>query len=161
MHSLRRSPTLNIAKKAGGSGGEGCCHYSARAIWPRLYIENMQSVMSQCISLSSVWHLSSLLPSMGCSLLFWLSAALMILLFLASPHQDYRHLVEQNGSAATHITPRNFPLPPAPSLTLPFSLPHWLRQAGLSLRGTAWWIIANLLSFWNESSLPPFSCVCK
>lgn len=118
LHLLRRSPRLNIARRAGGSGGKGCCHYSARAIWLRLYIENMQSVMSQCISLSSVWHLSSLLPSMGCSLLFGCQLSWWFYCSRPAFTETTATLWSKKDTMPAPFTQRHFPRPLPRSLFL-------------------------------------------
>lgn len=86
----------------------------------------------------------------------------MILLFLAIFHQGYRHLVEHNGNVPAfllHVMPPP-PLPP-PSLSLSVSLVDSDSQAFLSAKQRDEFPIVSLLSFWNESSLPSFSSVCK
>lgn len=66
----------------------------------------------QCLTSQLAFALYGLPPAV------WLSAVLMILLFPASFHQDYRHLVEESANVSAPFTPRHFP----PSLLLSLSL---------------------------------------
>lgn len=70
----------------------------------------------QCLTSQLSFALYGLLP------VVWLSAALMILLFLAIFQQDYRHLVEHNGNVPAFLLHVMSPSP-APAFTLPFCLP--------------------------------------
>lgn len=67
---------------------------------------------------------------------------------------DYRHLVEQTANC--------LPAPlPAPSLPRSLFLFRSLSQTARPFLQHGEFPIANLLSFWNESSLPPCTTVCK
>lgn len=85
--------------------------------------------MSQCISLSTVWHLSSLLPSMGCSLLFGCHLAWWC--YCSQPALTTATLWKKQQTVCRPL------YPPPPCLALSFSFALWVRQPGLF---TAWWI---------------------
>lgn len=160
MHSLR-SPTLNIAKKRLGAVGARVVAITAREQYGRGSILRTCNLSCLSVSLYPVFDISALFCPLwaapcclGCQLPWWFycswPAFTRTTATLWSKMAVCRHI----------LPPRNFPLPP-PSLSLSLSLVDSDRQAFLSEKQRGEFPIANLLSFWNESSLPPFSCVCK
>lgn len=137
-----------------GGVGWGCFSHNVGAVLLKLYIESVQSVMSQCISLSSVWHLSSLLPSMGrsppcgCQPSWWFYCSPPFLSAATSCRLNALRFLPHVISLHPH--------PPSPSLL------ESDRRAFLSGKRCGVFPTANLLSpsVWKEAR-PPALPLCK